>query len=84
MALCAQILAALSIAPVFSRRRSDDPSVNALLRPAVQFVLVGLAASLVGTSLSLPANVQAFLLGFVIAGLVTSATTVGLVAADFV
>lgn len=84
MALCAQILAALTIALVFSRRRTDDRSVNALLRPAALFALIGLAAALVGTAPSLPANVQAFLLGFVIAGLVTSATTVGLVAADLV
>ncbi len=80
----AAVLAALVIALVFSRRPPTNRHEDALIRLAMLFSMVGLLASLVGSAPSIPRTVDAFLLGFVIAGVLSSTLSVGLIAGKLV
>ena len=80
----AQILAALVLALVFSRRLSADQGVNDVFRIALLLSLLGLLAASAGVLPSLPRGVQAILLGYTLAGLLSSASAVVLIAGRWV
>ena len=78
--VAAQILAALVLALVFSRRRSMHPYVNDAFFIALLISLIGLLSAAVGIVPSLPGAAQAVLLGYTLAGLLSSRSAVLLIA----
>jgi hypothetical protein len=82
--LAAQILAALILALVFSRHRSSLRSVNALFRIALMIALLGLLAACVGSLPSVSSTLLAILLGYTLAGVLSSGSAVALIAGDWV